>query len=245
VAGRVTLDEYEADALRRSVGCVAGLDVCHVQCHIGFDSILLARAGARVTGIDFSQVALDKARRLARACGVEVDFVESDACNPPRSLEGVFDLVYATVGVLCWIEDVDAWMRAAARLARPGGHLVIVELHPLLTMFDTIDPPATGFPYNFDGPHRFDADGSYTDRNAHLAATTTVEYAHGVGEVVTAALGAGWELTFLAEHTAAPRDYFGNLGDPEPDGYHRVRLGEEPVPMLYTLLARRSPGGTS
>lgn len=35
-------------------GTVSGLDVCHLQCHIGTDTLSLARAGARVTGVDFS-----------------------------------------------------------------------------------------------------------------------------------------------------------------------------------------------
>lgn len=45
-------------------GAVKGLDVCHLQCHIGTDTLSLARAGARVTGVDFSPSALASAARL-------------------------------------------------------------------------------------------------------------------------------------------------------------------------------------
>ena len=126
VAGTSSLTDIEQDALKRSVGDVAGLDVPHLQCHIGFDSVRLARAGARVTGIDFSPASLAKAADLAERCGVEVSLVEAEACYPPPHLERSFDLVYATIGVLGWIDDVGAWMRAVARLLRPGGHLVLI-----------------------------------------------------------------------------------------------------------------------
>jgi 2-polyprenyl-3-methyl-5-hydroxy-6-metoxy-1,4-benzoquinol methylase len=239
VAGRIDLDELEEAALLRAVGDVAGLGICHLQCHIGFDSILLARRGARVTAIDFSPVALAKAADLAQRCGVALELVEANACDPPRRLEAGFDVVYATIGVLCWIERVDEWMAAAARLARPGGHLVLVEIHPLASMFDTFEPPVTDFPYNFDGPHHFDSDGSYTDPGLRLSATETVQYAHGLGEIVTAAVEAGWEIEHLAEHTFSPGDYWGNLTSPDEDGRYRVRLGDQPIPLLFTLLARR------
>jgi len=50
----------------------------HRQCHIGTDTVSLARLGARLTGLDFSPAALQEARRIAERCGADLDFVESD-----------------------------------------------------------------------------------------------------------------------------------------------------------------------
>ena len=239
IAGASSLTDVEVDALSRAVGAVAGLDTCHLQCHIGFDSISLARGGARVCGIDFSPVALTKAADLARRCGVDLTLIEADACDPPAYLSGRFDMVYATVGVLCWIADIDQWMAAVVRLRRPGGTLVLVELHPLELMIDSTDPLVLDFPYNFDGPHRSDDDGSYTDPGAQLEATVTVQYGHGIGEVVTAAIGAGLQITYLREWTDSPRENRGDPAGPDPDGRYRRRLGGQPIPLLYTLLATK------
>ncbi len=239
VAGASSLTDVELEGLRRAVGQVASLDVIHLQCHIGFDSISLARLGGRVTGLDFSPVALAKAAALAGQCGVEVAWVAADVCDPPASLFGRFDLVYATIGVLCWIEDIDAWMSAAHHLLRPGGTLLLVELHPFQFMIDTTDPLVFDFPYSFDGPHRLDSAGSYTDPSADIKATQTVQYAHSVGEVVTAAIEAGLVVRWLAERTNAPRDFRGDLVGPEADGRYRLRLGAEAAPMLYTVVADR------
>ena len=180
VGGADTLSRHENAA----VGDVAGLDVLHLQCHIGFDSISLARRGARVTGVDFSPASLAGGATSPRARGVEVEFVEADATALPPALHGRFDLVYATIGVLCWIEDLEAWMRsvrdgaAAGRKARAGG-----------------DPPAV--PWSGSGSRwcwtsrtpptaraRFDEPGSYADREAEVAVPTEIVYAHSLGEDV-------------------------------------------------------------
>ena len=92
VAGADTLREAESAGVREAVGAVAGLDVLHLQCHIGFDSVSLARRGARVVGADFSPASLEKARTLARRCEVDVEFVEADATDLPRDEDGRYRL---------------------------------------------------------------------------------------------------------------------------------------------------------
>ena len=61
------------------LGRLDGLDVVHMPCHIGTDTVGQARLGARsVTGLDFSPSALAAARALAARAGAEISFVESD-----------------------------------------------------------------------------------------------------------------------------------------------------------------------
>lgn len=251
VAGGSLMTDHEVAALARATGGagVAGLDVMHLQCHLGGDAVVMARDGARVTAVDFSATALARAADLAARCGVALETVEADSRALPASLSGRFDLVYSTIGVLCWIDDVDVWMASVARALRPGGALVLVELHPLLTAIDSVDPLVIDFPYAFDGPRVYSGTGSYA--GVETEEWTTVQYAHGVGEVVAAAVGAGLAVEHLAEHLSMafdPRD----LGAPvEPDGRFRLRLGAgsstdpgvpaEPLPVLYTLIARRPP----
>jgi hypothetical protein len=65
------------DLLR--LGDIAGLDAVHLQCHIGTDTVSLARLGPRsVTGLDFSPSAIAAATTLATHAAAEVRFVESD-----------------------------------------------------------------------------------------------------------------------------------------------------------------------
>jgi SAM-dependent methyltransferase len=239
IGGRDSLREAEAAGVREAVGAVAGLDVMHLQCHIGFDAISLARRGARVTGVDFSPAALEKARTLARRCEVNVDFVEADATKLPVDLHNRFDLVYATIGVLVWIDDLRAWMRSVAAALRGGGKLLLVDIHPVSQMIGSLDPLELDFPYGFDGPRTFDEPGSYAGADLPVAATATVEYGHSLAEVVMAALGAGLRLQHLEEHMEADFDPRGNLLDPEEDGRYRLRVDGELLPILFTLVAAK------
>lgn len=235
VAGRSTLSDLEEAAVREAVGDVSGLDVLHVQCHLGMDSVTLARRGARVTGVDFSPVAVERARDLAARCGVEVEYVEGDSTVLPASLHGRFDLAYATVGVLCWIADLDAWMASVRATLRPGGRLVLVELHPLFQMVESADPLSLDMPYEFDGPHSFDEEESYA--GVATATGTNVNYAHSLGETVSAAVRAGFRVDALREHLDVGLDPRGTVLTREDDGRFRLRVGDQPLPLMFTLLA--------
>ena len=59
-------EERAALALATRDRGVHGLDVLHLQCHLGCDAVTLAREGARVTGVDFSRTALERLDELAR-----------------------------------------------------------------------------------------------------------------------------------------------------------------------------------
>lgn len=217
-----------------------GLDVLHLQCHLAADAIHFARQGARVTGLDASLVALERAAARAERCGVDVRWVRADASSPPHDLDGGFDLVWATIGVTGWAHDLDRWTAACARLLRPGGRLVLIDVHPLYGMFATVTPPVADFPYGGGTVLAFDEGGSYDDPDAPVEATEAAVAAWDVGQHVAAAVRAGLTIEHLAEHTASEHDPRGML-TPEADGSCRLRLGpgQPPVPLLFTLVARR------
>ena len=239
VEGRPSLSDVEEAAVRAAAADVDGLAVLHVQCHLGMDAVTLARRGAQVTGVDFSPVAVSRARELAERCGVSVDYLEGDSTALPRSLEARFDLAYATVGVLCWIADLDAWMSSVASTLRPGGRLVLVDLHPLLQMVGSTDPLDFDMPYAFAGPQGFEETESYAGVTAEGAGDGNVNYAHSLGEVVSAAVRSGLRVDALDEHLDSDFDPRGNILTQEDDGRFRLRLGEHPLPLLFTLLATK------
>jgi SAM-dependent methyltransferase len=203
------------------------------------DAVSLARLGARVTGADFSPAALARAGEIASRCGVQIDFVEADATDLPAALHDNFDLVYATIGVLNWIGDVDAWMRSVRSVLRPGGRLLLVDVHPLFAMFRDLQPLEADFPYASAGPVSFDEQGSYADKDAVLSSSATVEFAHSLGEVVTAAVGARLHIEYLQEHLECDFDPRGIL-EADADGLFRMRLGGRPAPVLYSIVASRT-----
>lgn len=225
------------------------LDVLYLQSHLGADGVVMARAGARVTCADFSATALRRVRELATACGVEVETVETDARAIPASLHGRFDLVYVTVGAICWIDDLDLWMRQVSLALRPGGRLVMVEIHPMYQMVDAREPDlVVDFPYGGNAGVTFTGGGTYADPESTIESTTT-SYAHSIADIVMGALRAGLATEVLEEHTACEINPRGDdvLTRGEDDLY-RLLLGRGtnagdppyPLPVFLTFIARKA-----
>ena len=119
VAGRETLREYEPG----EVGDVRGKTLLHLMCHLGLDTLSWARRGATVTGLDFSQPALDFAASVAGQIGAETArFVTANVYDAAEVLAGqVFDIVYTSVGSLQYLPDIERWAQVVAALLVPGG----------------------------------------------------------------------------------------------------------------------------
>jgi SAM-dependent methyltransferase len=187
-------------------------------------------------------VAIARARDLAARAGLEVRFVEADVLALPEELCGRFDLAVATYGALCWVGDLDGWAGSAAWTLRPGARLVVVDLHPLYQMVDRLDPLALGFPYADAGPQYFDTPGSYADPDAEVAASATVQWAHSLGEVVTAVARAGLRVDRLVEHLSAEVDHRGGVLVRGSDGRWRLPVGGQDLPVLFGLAASKPAG---
>jgi SAM-dependent methyltransferase len=78
-------------------GVEPGMEVLDVACGAGNATIPAARAGARVTGVDFSPELLAIARERAADAMVEVDWVEADVQEMPFG-DAAFDRVISTFG---------------------------------------------------------------------------------------------------------------------------------------------------
>jgi SAM-dependent methyltransferase len=99
---------------------------CHrvldLGCGTGYDSLALARRGFQVAGIDYAQVAVDEAIRLAGVDGVSIDFRRGDIGLPLPYVDGAFDAVISNL-VLHSFDDV-VLGRIVAEVDRclgPGG----------------------------------------------------------------------------------------------------------------------------
>ena len=224
------------------LGDVDGLRGVHLQCHIGTDTVSLARLGAQMTGLDFSGAALVEARRLSDAAGPHVDFVESDVYSALDVLEaGTFDLVFTGIGALCWLPDIRRWAAVVAALLRPGGRLFIREGHPMLWALS--EPREDGLlvvdhPYfEREEPSVWTEGGTYVETDVVFEKNTTHEWNHGLGEIVTALLDEGLELTMLVEHDTIPWD--GLPGQMEQVESNEWRLRDRPWRLAhsYTLQA--------
>ena len=243
VAGRSALRDFEL----AEVGDVSGRTLLHLQCHIGTDTLSWARLGATVIGLDFSGPALETARSIAEQIGAtDARFVESDVYEAATALEGrTFDIVYTGLGALCWLPDIERWARTAASLVAPGGFLYLAEFHPFSDILAD-DGKTVELDYFSSEPRTWTEGETYTDYTTSPADTdgvpmnehtVSVDWQHGLGDVVSALIAADLRIELLHEHdyTLFPR--FPHLLV-EGDRY-RLPPDQPRIPMIYSIRASK------
>lgn len=228
---------------RPRLGDITGLDVVHLQCHIGTDTVSLARLGPRsVTGLDFSPSAVAAATDLAHRVGADAAFVVSDVYDAAGVLgAGCCDLVYTGIGALCWLPDIRQWAAVVADLLRPGGRVFLREGHPMLdTLSDdrADDLLVVHHPY-FETPGTPFSDDTTYGGVGVVSAPRGVSFNHGIGEVFTALTDAGLAVTTLEEHREVPWKALGDamINSAEFDGEYVLARNPERVPLTYTIAA--------
>lgn len=239
--------EHLSDVVRFDLprlGDIRGLQALHLQCHIGTDTLSLARLGARLTGLDFSRASLEQARRLAEACQQGIQFFEASVYEAAHKLgEQRYELVYTSIGALNWLPRIDDWAQNVAALLKPGGRLFLREAHPILLSLDESceDELRIAHPYfEHREPQVWDDEQTYVQSDAKLTATLTHEWNHGLGEIISALLRHGLTLTALEEHDSVPWEALPGQMQRGTDGEWRLRSRPERLPLSYTLQAVKS-----
>lgn len=228
---------HEVEAL----GDVAGLRLLHLQCHFGLDTLAWARAGALVTGLDFSSAAIDAARDIAVRAGLadRAKFVCADVYDAVEVLDGTtFDIVYVSLGALCWLPSVDQWASRVGALVAPGGRFYLHDGHPVAWALADDELRFEHTYFEGSEPFTIETDATYTDANRPLRAMRIYEWNHSIGEIVTSLIRHGLRLEWLIEHDWTVWARYPWL---VKDGEGRwVPPSNVPrVPLTFSLLAAR------
>ncbi|GAA4897367.1 class I SAM-dependent methyltransferase [Tessaracoccus lubricantis] len=220
-----------------------GLDLLHLQCHIGTDTLSLARLGARVTGADFSTASLAAARRLFDSAGAEGTFIETDVQHAGDNVPGRFDVVYTSIGTVTWFRDLDAWARSIATLLRPGGTFYIRDGHPAMFALDderTDGELVVRYRALADGTSEaWDDEDTYASDDK-LTNVRTYDWPHPISEIITALIGAGLTITGMAEGIHLPWEALPQMVLRSDGGAYELPEHQRLlVPLTYTITAQR------
>jgi SAM-dependent methyltransferase len=246
--GGSTLFEEELGLL----GDVSGKRLVHLQCNAGQDTLSLAAMGARVTGVDISDDAVTFAQGLSREAGLPATFVRSDVYDWLRTTRARYDLVFASYGVVGWLDDLATWAKGVARVLKRGGAFVYVDFHPVAWVFNErwkAEYPYTTSGRALPGPGVSDYVGRSGEglvpwgfergvrgfKNPHRSA----EFAWGLGEIVQALLSAGLLLERLEEYPHANGCVIFKGMREGPPRRFRPGIGDPQVPLMFGLRARK------
>jgi 2-polyprenyl-3-methyl-5-hydroxy-6-metoxy-1,4-benzoquinol methylase len=222
------------------VGDVRGKSILHLQCHFGLDTLSWARLGAMVTGVDFSDRAIDTARSLAAESALEAQFICSDIYALQKVLDRKFDIVFTSYGVLCWLPDLKKWAGIISHYLKSGGIFYIAEFHPLVYIFnrrsDSTELRISWSYFANAGPEKFQGGCDYASDLKHDL--ISYEWQYSLGKVVNSLIGAGLRIQFLHEHPECPCGWFPAM---KKDPGHRMwRIEGDPIPLTFSIRAIKS-----
>jgi SAM-dependent methyltransferase len=221
---------------RRNLGDISQYHTAiHLQCASGRDTLSLWIEGAaEVVGVDISDVHIENARKISAALNAPARWYRSDVLDMPRELDGTADLVYTGRGALCWIQDIDAYARSAARLLKPGGVYHVLDDHPANWLFDTNADTLrwSGFSYFTTSISSVGWPTTYIGDSLDVPAAQQArkyERLWTLSQIFTALTAAGLRVEIIGEHPEMYWDAFPNLTDED-----RAK-----IPMTFSMLARK------
>jgi SAM-dependent methyltransferase len=236
-AGRSSLMPLE----REELGDVSGKKLLHLQCHFGLDTMSWARLGAKATGVDFSDKAIQLAKSLSRELNLDAEFICCNIYDLPQVLKEKFDIVFASYGVLCWLPDLSEWANIIARFLKPGGVFYIAESHPVANVFDnerdTKELKARYSYFHSPQPIRCEPEGTYADKEAQVV-NPTFEWTHPLSDIINSLVSAGLRIEFLHEFPYLCWDFYPFM-EKDKDGWWRFKDGKETIPLMFSLKATK------
>ncbi len=230
--GNTSLNDIELNLL----GDIKGKSILHLQCHFGQDSISLGRLGALVTGVDFSDKAIERAKELAEKTTIDCRFICCDIYDLPNHLNQQFDIVFTSYGTIGWLPDLDKWAQIISKFLKQGGQFVFAEFHPVVWMFDD-NFEKIGYNYFNAGAIIETETGTYADKDSKLV-QEFVGWNHPISEVLTSQLKHGMELISFEEFDYSPYPCFNHIEEYEPKKY-RIKHLDNKIPMVYAIVATK------
>jgi len=236
--GKQTLNPIEI----HEMGSVEEKSLLHLQCHFGLDTLSWARLGANVTGVDFSERAIELARKVSSQIGIDAEFIKSNIYDLPDVLDRKFDIVFTSEGVLVWLPDLEKWATIISRFLKRGGKFYIREGHPFIKVFD--DEIKTQefkirYPYFTPSePCQFRGSETYTESKRKIEPMDWYEWNHSVSEIINSLIRAGLTIEFFNEYPFITGKVLPFLVE-EGDGKWTLPSGMGELPLMFTLMATK------
>jgi SAM-dependent methyltransferase len=224
------------------LGDISEKRVLHLQCHIGTDTLQLARRGAIATGLDFSSEAIRIARCLAAEARLKANFIEGRVDEAPSLAPGPFDLVYVTWGTICWLPDLRIWANAISTVLAPTGELYFADAHPSFLIMEEQNGrlnPTYDIQTPVDHPLEFTDETTYTGDPTVLTNQSTRQWMHPLSAILGALIGAGLTIRMFNEHELLPWQGLRMMVRAQ-DGYWRLPDGYPRFPLSLSLRAQKA-----
>ncbi len=227
------LDPIEHEILQR-----LGLQqkrVAQLCCNNGRELISLLKLGASAgVGFDISDEAINEATQLGTLSKTNSEFVRANVYEIDSAYFHQFDLVFVTIGALCWFDDLKRFFAVAAQLLRPGGQIFVYELHPITGLFalpgeadyEAENELKIAYTYFRTEPFVINSGLDYVS-NTQYEAKTSYAFAHTLADIFSAMLQNGLMICEFQEYSH----------DISMDFKHLEKYQQ--LPLCFTLVAQK------
>jgi len=225
--------------VEEELGDITGKRILHLQCNTGADSILLARKGAIVTGVDLVPDNVHYARELAKDFEIEdIEFIESDILKLMEVHSRAYDIVMTTDGAIGWLPDLNQWGKVIAHFLKDDGFFYLHDGHPFMMIFDEealdygqLEPR---YPY-------FQMSGDYESTIGGYASeekkAENYFWGHQLSTIVNGLLSGELYITYIKEYDRCVPGMGGSKTDESGLRYYPELEGK--LPIVLSLKAKK------
>lgn len=221
----------------QELGNVKGKSLLHLQCHFGMDTLSWAMKGAKVTGIDFSDEAIAKAKELTAEMKMEAQFICCNVYDAPEHNLPKHDIVFTSYGTIGWLPDLYKWAEVIAGSLKTGGIFYMIDFHPVVWMLDNNFTFIKHSYFNKEVIKETE-NGTYAEENADIN-LENYGWNHSTSDLLNALINNGLRLEFYNEHDFSHYNCFANTVKIN-DKMWQIKGLEGKIPMMYSLKAVKS-----
>ena len=177
--------------------------------------------------MDITEGFIQQGKELAQVANKEIELFSMDVYDLPDSWNNSFDVVYITVGAICWLQDLNKFITLISRLLRSDGFLLIYEMHPILEMFEPSrdHPIVPKYSYFKTEPYIEEEGYDYYDKTVKIE-SKSISFQHTLEEIFMDCITNGLNIREFREY---PHDISNVFKFYESYGF----------PMSYILLAQK------
>ncbi len=234
------------DTEKNILGDIRDKKILHIQCHLGGDTISLARICKKVVGVDYSNEAIQRANWLKEQCKIKnVEFVCRDIMNLQEKDVNFekFDIAFASYGILIWIEDLERWVRNISAQLTSGGKILLIDEHPFAAIFSGKESKKT---FSIEAPYAHNSfpyvtknNFSYIgDKKQQLKNNVQYKWAHSFSEILGAFRKNSFHIVHFEEYFKSFYEMLYNM-EKDEDGYWYLKDYKDSLPLMFSLVGEK------
>lgn len=195
--------------------------IAQLPCNNGRELLSLMKSGAKKgIGFDISDEAIAEANELKSISGLNVEFIRTNVLDIDDSLNNSIDFIYISEGSLQWFPSLEEYFGIISKLLKPGGKVLIYEIHPFAYFFESIndsgsEPSLDEFISYFDkNPYTYKNGLDYVGQTVYDA-PECFWFMHKISDIINAIIFNGLEIEMMEEYNTEMANNEGvkNMGE--------------------------------